>query len=104
MLNSDPALLVGYDSFSNVEFSGTLYVDTTLDDDYVGLVFNYQSNHRFILVSWKQTTQNYWNNPSSNGEAGLQIQLIRSKTGPSQALANALWHSRNTKKQVCRSS
>ena len=100
MLNSDPALLVGYDMFSSVEFSGTLYVDTSIDDDYFGLVFNYQSNHRFMLISWKQTTQKYWNNPNAEATSGLQIRLVRSNTGPGQKLMTALWHSSNTRRQV----
>lgn len=100
-MNSDPALLVGYDSFSSYEYTGTLFVDTAQDDDYIGIVFNYQNNRRFMLVSWKQTTQKYWNNGNLEGKAGLQIQLIRSSTGPSQALMGALWHSGNTKRQVC---
>ena len=99
-MNSDPAMLVGYDTFSSVEYSGTLYVDTIVDDDYVGMVFNYQSNRRFMLVSWKQTTQKYWNNPKAEAIAGIQIRMVRSNTGPSQALMNALWHSEDTKRQV----
>lgn len=100
-LNSDPALLLSYDTFSSYEYTGTLYVDTAQDDDYVGLVYNYQSNRRFSLISWKQTSQKYWNNGRLEGQAGLQIQLVKSNTGPSQALMSALWHSGNTRKQVC---
>lgn len=100
-LNSDPALLLGYDTFSSVEYTGTLYVDTVVDDDYVGVVFNYQSNRRFMLVSWKQTTQSYWNTPNAPvATAGLQIRTVKSNTGPSRRLMNALWHSDNTKRQV----
>lgn len=99
-LNSDPALLVGYDTFSSVEYSGTLYVDTVVDDDYVGIVFNYQSNRRFMLVSWKQSTQSYWNSDTAAASAGLQIRMVKSNTGPSRRLMNALWSSQNTKRQV----
>lgn len=99
-LNSDPALMVGYDSFGSVEYSGTLYVDTLVDDDYIGIVFNYQSNRKFMLMSWKQTTQKYWNNPRAIAEAGLQIRMVDSNSGPSRKLMRALWHSDDTTNQI----
>ena len=103
MLNSDPGLLVGRDRFTNVEFNGTFYVNTEIDDDYAGIVFNYQSNKRFMLISWKQRTQPYWETYpiKSTARAGLQIQMVKSQTGPGPMLRNALWNSGNTKKQVC---
>lgn len=60
MVNSGPGMLIGKDRFSNVEFNGTLFVNTPRDDDFVGFVYNYQSNKRFHLMSWKQRTQTYW--------------------------------------------
>lgn len=102
-LNSDPSLLVGYDTFSSVEYTGTLYVDTPVDDDYVGFVFNFQSNRRFMLVSWKQSMQTYWNDARAIAASGLQIRVVKSNTGPSRKLVNALWHGDNTKRQVSKS-
>ena len=53
-------MMIGRDRFTSVEFNGTFFVSTHLDDDYAGFVFNYQSNKRFMLVSWKQRDQKYW--------------------------------------------
>lgn len=92
--------MVGYDSFSSVEYNGTIYVDTKRDDDYVGIVFNYQSNQRFMLVSWKQKSQRYWKHPYPSSKAGIQVQVVNSKTGPGQSLMDAIWTSGDTKNQV----
>jgi hypothetical protein len=99
--DSDPSLLVGQDSFSSVEYTGTLFVDTTVDDDYVGLVFNFQSNRRFMLVTWKQSSQYLWTNPRAVASAGLGVRVIKSRKGPSRRLVSALWHQDDTRNQVC---
>lgn len=102
MVNSDPGLLIGPNSYSSVDFSGTIFVDTTLDDDYIGVVFNYQSNKRFMLVSWKQRGQDYWETSpfKASARAGVQIQRVRSRSGPGPTLRNAIWKSGTTRKEV----
>jgi thrombospondin 2/3/4/5 len=101
-LNSDPGMAIGYDSFSGVDFEGTLFVDTDVDDDYIGFIFSYQSNRRFYAVTWKRNAQEYWDKKPflAYAEPGIQIKLVNSKTGPGEDLRNSLWHTGNTTDQV----
>ena len=50
----------GMSRFAGVDFSGTFSIDTYFDDDFVGLVFGYQSNKKFYVITWKQSPQTYW--------------------------------------------
>ncbi|XP_078594310.1 cartilage oligomeric matrix protein-like [Branchiostoma floridae x Branchiostoma japonicum] len=87
--NSDPGILLGRTNFNSVDYRGTFFVNTHVDDDFVGFVFSYQSNSLFYLVSWKQAGD------GSGGEPGVQLKLVNSTTGPSQDLALALWNAAN---------
>lgn len=100
--NSDPGLAVGYDAFGGVDFEGTFFVDTDIDDDYVGFIFSYQNNHKFYAVMWKKNIQTYWQATPfrASAEPGIQLKLIDSATGPGQMLRNSLWHTGDTKDQV----
>ena len=61
----------------DVEFDGTLYVNDDTGDDYAGFVFNYQSNKRFIVVSWKKTNETYSAKRPfvSRAMSGIQIKV-----------------------------
>lgn len=100
--NSDPGIAVGHDKLNGVDFGGTIFVDTEIDDDYIGLVFSYQDNKNFYTVMWKKNLQTYWLATPfrARAEAGLQIKLVHSKTGPGELLRNALWHTGDTENQV----
>ncbi|XP_067003820.1 cartilage oligomeric matrix protein [Anabrus simplex] len=101
-MNSDPGLAVGYDEFGGVDFEGTFFVDTEIDDDYVGFIFSYQNNHKFYTVMWKKNTQTYWQATPFRAvaEPGIQLKLVNSNTGPGQMLRNSLWHTGDTEEQV----
>lgn len=100
--DSDPAIAVGEMRFGGVDFSGTLHVATAEDDDFVGIVFSYQNNKQFYLVSWKQEYQVYWKVQPLRAEAvkGVHVKLVNSDTGPGDALRNAIWHSGDVKGQT----
>ncbi|KAK3864814.1 hypothetical protein Pcinc_029530 [Petrolisthes cinctipes] len=101
-MNSDPGLAVGYQKFGGVDFEGTFFVETEIDDDYVGFIFSYQDNAHFYTVMWKKNTQTYWQATPFRAvaEPGIQLKLVQSSTGPGQMMRNALWHTGNTEDQV----
>lgn len=101
-MNSDPGLAVGFHRFGGVDFEGTFFVDTEIDDDYVGFIFSYQDNAHFYTVAWKKNTQTYWQATPFRAvaEPGIQLKLVKSNTGPGQMMRNSLWHTGDTSDQV----
>ncbi|CAG0901357.1 unnamed protein product [Cyprideis torosa] len=101
-MNSDPGLAVGFHRFGGVDFEGTFFVDSEVDDDYVGFVFSYQDNSQFYCVMWKKNTQTYWQAKPFRAvaEPGIQLKVVQSESGPGQILRNSLWHTGDTPSQV----
>ena len=105
-LNSGPGLLLSRDIFTSFEFTGTFYVDTTVDNDYFGVVYNYYNNRQFMVAGWKKSSDPpYWtpNRPEYETRGGLQIRVVESSKGPYNGdYKKALWNSNNvTQGQVC---
>ena len=59
-INGDPTYFVSDTNYINTEFKGTLEVQTTADDDFIGFVFGYNGSNDYLLLDWKQGTQS-WN-------------------------------------------
>ncbi|UYV72528.1 COMP [Cordylochernes scorpioides] len=95
-------LCPGYNGFGGVDYEGTFFIEDEEDDDFVGFIFSYQSNHRFYVVAWKKAEQTYWMTTPFRavGEAGIHIKLVDSKSGPGENLRNALWHTGDTSEEV----
>ena len=105
-LNSGPGLYLSRASFSSFEFTGTFYIDTSADNDYIGLVYNYYNNRQFMVAGWKKSDDPpYWTNnrPQFETHGGMQIRVINSRNGPFNGdFKKALWNSNNVSAdQVC---
>lgn len=67
-LNSPPTVLFNNVNSQGLSLSGTIRVESTLDDDFIGFVLGYTDNDLlgsnadtdFILIDWKQTAQAGW--------------------------------------------
>ena len=68
-----PSMLIGYDAIGPMDFTGTLFVNGDTGDDYIGVVFGYQSNRNFYVVMWRKANQN-WNSYYA-GIKGIQIKV-----------------------------
>ena len=69
---------IGEDSFMDLDFNGTFFVNDDEDDDYAGFVFNYQSNKRFMVVVWKKQNEIYSERSPfvSRALSGIQIKVL----------------------------
>jgi uncharacterized repeat protein (TIGR01451 family) len=65
-INGDPIFFVSNKEYQNIVFKSTIKVNTSGDDDFIGVVAAYQNPmdtisdaYKMILFDWKQTYQNY---------------------------------------------
>lgn len=81
-LNSPPTVFHNGEDSQGKSLAGTITVETTSDDDFIGFVLGYKqgdidgnADTDFILIDWKQGDQSGW-------EEGMSISRV---TGPIQA-------------------
>lgn len=60
-----------------MDFNGTMLVDSTHDNDFIGFVFSYQNSSSFYVLTWKKEDQTYWiGNPfRAVGVTGLRLKV-----------------------------
>ena len=89
-LNSRPTVLFNDMNSQGLALSGTIEVQTTGDDDFIGFVLGYDDEDLFgtnpttnyILVDWKQGTQGGW-------DAGMAISRVTGSIDASGTDTNA---------------
>ncbi len=89
-LNSRPTVFFNGMDSQGLSLSGSIKVETTGDDDFVGFVLGYDDNDLFgsnattdyILVDWKQGTQGGW-------DAGMSISRVTGSIDASGVDTNA---------------
>jgi hypothetical protein len=99
--NSDATAAIGLQAFGSVNFEGRLQVSlTTIDDDFVGFAFAFQSHSNFYVMTWKRHVFLGQPNRPPLGRAGVAIKKVQSNTGASKKLHDALWHPNTKQGQV----
>ena len=68
-------LVVGQQKYGEVDFSATMYVNTKEGEDYIGVVFGYQSNTKFYVLTWRNKSINLDSNTYKAGITGIQIKV-----------------------------
>lgn len=74
------------DNARGTALAGTITVETTSDDDFIGFVLGIDTgemrsaNADFWLVDWKQSNQNFYGNAGSAGAAGLALSRVSGDT------------------------
>lgn len=83
-LNGNPAVFFGPGNAQGNQLSGTIRVNTTADDDFIGFVLGYNSGDLsaavtdFLLIDWKQLNQSAF---GCLGAAGLAISHVSAGLG-----------------------
>lgn len=53
-----------------------MFVNTKDGEDYFGVVFGYQSNRKFYILTWRHKNINLGTNTYKAGIKGIQIKVI----------------------------
>merc|ERR1719341_1906297 len=83
--NSRASMAIGRRMMGDLRFSGYIYIFDEDDDDVVGVVFNYQNNKNFYLLTATRTDSNqgYWKL--------MRVKCTAGPGHPSDALKNAIY-------------
>tara|TARA_R110001606_G_scaffold395664_2_gene568383 strand:- start:343 stop:1095 length:753 start_codon:yes stop_codon:yes gene_type:complete len=82
-VNGNPTVFHNNQDSQGKALSGTIKVETSSDDDYIGFVLGYNngdlsnSSADYLLIDWKQLDQNYY----GNGLKGLAISQVTGALG-----------------------
>jgi hypothetical protein len=103
-INGRPTVFFGPGDAQGTKLSGTIRVQTTTDDDFIGFVLGFKSGDLsagstdFILIDWKQQTQS---NFGCSGARGLAISRATAGLGDNRG---AWCHSGNGVTELARAS
>ena len=70
--NSRASMAIGRRMMGDLRFSGYIYIFDEDDDDVVGVVFNYQNNKNFYLLTATRTDSNQVKS-GSNGKSTTNL-------------------------------
>ncbi|MEC7299970.1 MAG: VPLPA-CTERM sorting domain-containing protein [Pseudomonadota bacterium] len=82
--NNNPTVFINHNNSQGLALSGTIKVETTSDDDFIGFVLGYNNGDLtngaadYLLIDWKQGNQTYH---GCTGSAGLSISRVSGQLG-----------------------
>ncbi len=77
-VNSDASFFMSDFESAGERIEGTWRVETTGDDDFIGIVFGYQDRGHFYLFDWKQANQNH----RGYAERGMSVKVFHADQDP----------------------
>jgi hypothetical protein len=105
-INGDPTVF--FEAGSNAQgtaLSGTIEVETTSDDDFIGFVLGYQDgefnsvNADFWLIDWKQLDQTFGGKLATKG---LALSHVTGDVAGGPSANDSVWDHTNTVNEVAR--
>lgn len=87
-INAQPSVYFLDQVLTNVVVTGTFAVESTNDDDFIGLAFGWQDSEHFYLFDWKQLGQT-----SACGTADVGAMLKRYSGTAALTTCNQFWDS-----------
>ena len=92
LVNADPSAFVSDFILENAQMHGQWYVNTSVDDDFMGFVFGYQNPYQYYVFQWKQNAQS--NSELGTARRGMQLRVYNLNPDGSEGKP-ILWDSNN---------